>query len=155
GVCAIDPRRRTGAVGRLAGSTMNGRLVSVIVVNYNGRRHLADCLASLERQRLPRQQFEVIVVDNASADGSVAWIAESYPWVKTIALVENVGFARGNNLALRQARGRFIAFLNNDAEAEPGWLSEAVSMLQSSPRLGGVASKIQFYHDPRILNSTG
>ena len=134
---------------------MEQPLVSVIVVNFNGRHYLADCLASLQQQRLPREQFEVIVVDNNSADGSVAWIADNHPSVKLLALEVNAGFARGNNLALRQATGKYIAFLNNDAVAEPAWLQAAAWTLQESPELGGVASKIQFRHDPRILNSTG
>jgi GT2 family glycosyltransferase len=134
---------------------MDQPLVSVIVVNYNGRQYLADCLASLEQQRLTRDQFEVIVVDNASSDGSIDWIKENHPRVKLIQLQENVGFARGNNLALPHARGKFIAFLNNDAVAEPDWLHEAVLELRASPHVGGIASKIRFRHEPRILNSTG
>ncbi|HLW67958.1 MAG TPA: glycosyltransferase family 2 protein, partial [Gemmataceae bacterium] len=130
-------------------------LVSVIIVNYNGRRYLPDCLGSLERQRLPRGEYEVIVVDNDSTDGSVEWVKEAYPAVKVIALKENVGFARGNNLGLRPARGEYIALLNNDAVAEPNWLHEAVATLEVSPKLGGVASKIRFHDDPRVLNSTG
>jgi GT2 family glycosyltransferase len=134
---------------------MNQPLVSVIVVNYNGRKYLADCLASLEQQRLTRDQFEVIVVDNGSTDGSAAWVAANHTWVKLIALKENVGFARGNNLALKQAGAKYIAFLNNDAAADPGWLEESVTTLRASRQLGGVAAKIRFHHDPRILNSTG
>ncbi|HEV3146113.1 MAG TPA: glycosyltransferase family 2 protein [Gemmataceae bacterium] len=134
---------------------MDGPLISVVVVNYNGRTHLADCLASLEQQCFPRDDYEVIVVDNASVDGSVTWIAAQHPWVKTIALSQNIGFARGNNLAVQQARGKFIAFLNNDAVARPNWLREAITALEASPQIGGVASKICFRQNPKILNSTG
>jgi GT2 family glycosyltransferase len=134
---------------------MNDPPVSVIVVNYNGRKYLADCLASIEQQRLPRDKFEVIVVDNGSTDGSVEWIAAQYPAVKTIALKENLGFAGGNNKGLRLARGKYIAFLNNDAFAEPNWLHEAAAALEASPQLGGIASKIRFHNNPRVLNSTG
>ena len=79
-------------------------LVSVLIVNYNGRRHLDDCLAALERQTVPRDRFEVVVVDNASSDDSREVIPVRYPWVRFVPLDRNVGFAEGNNVAHRHAR---------------------------------------------------
>jgi GT2 family glycosyltransferase len=129
--------------------------VSVIVVTYNGRQYLADCLKSLHAQPLAATEAEVIVVDNASIDGTVEDIRQNNPWVKLIALPRNVGFAAGNNAGIAAARGRYIALLNNDAVAQPGWLSAMLTAIEQAPSIGGVASKICFRHDSALINSTG
>ncbi len=108
--------------------------VSVIVVNYNGRRFLADCLASLARQKYPRHRFEVIVVDNASTDDSLTLVRAEFPWVCVIESQKNLGFAGGNNLGIESARGEWIALLNNDAEADPNWITGAISAGESARR---------------------
>ncbi len=130
--------------------------VSVIVVTYNGRRHLADCLNSLQSQQpLAASQVEVIVIDNASSDGTADEIRNKYSWVRLIELPRNVGFAAGNNAGIAAARGRYIALLNNDAVAQPAWLAALIESIEQSPDIGGVASKICFRHDPALINSTG
>src|SRR5438874_2724232 len=99
-------------------------LVSVVVVNWNRRDLLRSCLESLARQQGPG--FEVIVVDNGSNDGStdvVREFAQQVPFlVQLIANKSNFGFCAANNQGIRIASGRYVALLNNDAEAEPGWL---------------------------------
>jgi len=131
-------------------------LVSVIVVTYNGRQHLADCLNSLRTQEpLTASQVEVIVVDNGSTDGTVEFLKQSYHWVHVIALSRNVGFAAGNNAGISVSRGKYIALLNNDATAQPGWLAAMLRAVEASPNIGGVACNIRFRHDPRLINSTG
>src|SRR5258706_13762263 len=102
----------------------DGPRVSVIVVNYNGRHHLAECLRTLARQTLPPHQFEVILVDNGSADGSVEFVRQQFPRVRVLALEKNVGFAAGNNRGLEHAPGRFVALPNNDTAADPRRLPE-------------------------------
>ena len=79
-------------------------IVSIIIVNWNGLVHLPDCLDSLAAQTF--RDFEVILVDNGSDDGSVAFVRDHYPWVKVIPLPENTGFASGNNRGLQDRRGR-------------------------------------------------
>jgi GT2 family glycosyltransferase len=133
----------------------DGPLASVIVVNYNGRHHLAECLCALAKQTLPAHQFEVILVDNGSTDSSVEFVQRHFPRVGVIALEKNVGFAAGNNIGLAHAAGRCIALLNNDTSANPRWLEAMLRTLDEFPDAGGVACKIRFHHDPATLNSAG
>jgi GT2 family glycosyltransferase len=130
-------------------------LISVVVVNFNGRHLLDDCLRSLERQTLPRDYWEAILIDNASDDGSVEQVRRTFPWVQILALSRNVGFAAGNNAGFHMARGQFLALLNNDAEAAPDWLAQMLVAIERSPSIGGVASKIRFRQDPTRINSAG
>lgn len=128
--------------------------VSVLVVNFNGTVHLPACLTALERQSLSRDQFEVIVLDNASADGSVEMIRTRFPWVRLVASDTNTGFAEGNNLAARHARGRRLALLNNDTIPDSFWLEEMMRVADRDPT-AWVVSKLVFAHDPTTINSTG
>jgi GT2 family glycosyltransferase len=130
-------------------------LVSVLVVNYNGRSVLADCLNSLASQSYPRHAREVIVVDNASTDDSVPWLREHYPWVRLFALPKNTGFAEGNNIAYRRAHGEWIALLNSDASVESDWLRKAIALGQSDAAIGGVVGQLVFRDRPHVVNTTG
>lgn len=103
---------------------METPFVSVVVLNYNGREHLGPCLGSLRAQRY--RPFETILVDNASVDGSVAFVRERFPEVRIVESGSNLGFAGGNNLGVEAARGRWIALLNNDARAADDWLEALV-----------------------------
>jgi GT2 family glycosyltransferase len=127
--------------------------VSVVIVNYNGRQHLKDLLDSLARQDCPAD--EMIVVDNASTDGSVEYLQESFPWVHVIALHDNVGFAEGNNIGVAKARGEYIALLNNDTVVDHQWLSELVRTLESDDRIGAVVPKIYKASSYPRLDCTG
>ncbi len=133
----------------------SGVRVSVIVVNFNGLRHLGPCLESLRQQEFPRDEYEVFVVDNASTDGSTDLMRSKYGWVRLLAQPSNLGFAGGCNVGIRAARGEFVALLNNDAIAARDWLQQLVGASHQAPDIGGVASKILFQHDPMILNSAG
>jgi GT2 family glycosyltransferase len=123
---------------------------SIIIVTYNGRHHLADCLPSLATLRA-----ETIVVDNASTDGTAHEIRSNYPWVTLIEMPRNVGFAAGNNAGIAAASGHYIALLNNDAIPQLGWLDAMVEAIEQAPNIGGVAANIRFRHDPTLINSTG
>lgn len=130
--------------------------VSVVIVNWNRRALLAACLTSLTRtQGVP---FEVIVVDNGSKDDSaevVEAFAKTAPFAVTlIRNRENRGFCGANNQGIAAARGEFVALLNNDAEAEPGWLA-ALREVFTEPEVGMAASKILVYEDPRIIDKVG
>ncbi|HEY6837991.1 MAG TPA: glycosyltransferase family 2 protein [Geobacteraceae bacterium] len=127
--------------------------VSVIIVNWNGLEHLGPCLESLERQTF--RDFEVVVVDNGSADGSVAFLRENHPRVRVVELSENRGFATGNNAGFAVAQGEFIVTLNNDTVAEEGWLAELVAAADSAPDVGMVASRICSFTDPDRIDSLG
>lgn len=130
-------------------------LVSIIIVNYNGKRYLDDCLTSLLKQTYPRERWEVILVDNASADGSAAYVRERYSWARVISPAKNLGFAGGNNEGYRHCRGEFIALLNNDTVADPGWLQALVDVMAEDLRIGGATSKILFRDEPDTINSAG
>jgi GT2 family glycosyltransferase len=115
-------------------------VVSVVIVNYNGCHFLDDLFASLAHQTRPAD--EVILVDNASTDGSVAHVSARFPWVRTIALSQNVGFAEGNNVGVGRARGEYIALLNSDTTVDERWLEDLVSALDGDARAGAAVSKI-------------
>lgn len=87
-------------------------ILSVLIVNWNGRKWLKECLDSLQAQTF--RDFEAVLVDNASTDGSVDFVRSSYPWVRLIESPENLGFGRANNLAARSAKGELLFLLNND-----------------------------------------
>ena len=127
--------------------------VSVIVVTWNGRRFLDACLAALQAQE--GVAFETIVVDNASTDGSAQYVAERFPWVRVVRLTENRGFAGGNNAGVREARGRYVALLNNDTAADPGWLRALLRGLDEASGFALVSSRIVYMHDPNVVDSAG
>jgi GT2 family glycosyltransferase len=118
--------------------------VSVIVLGYNEKRFLDGCLASVLDQDYPREQYEVLFVDNGSSDGSLEWVEEHFPEVKAIRLEQNYGFGGGNNRGAEQARGDLVAFLNADTVAHRGWLSGLVQAMDDDPQVkacvaGGLA----------------
>ncbi|MBI5441064.1 MAG: glycosyltransferase family 2 protein [Deltaproteobacteria bacterium] len=127
--------------------------VSVIIPNWNGRTHLPVCLESLEGQTF--RDFEVVLVDNGSADGSTDLVRSRYPWVKLVELPQNAGFAGANNAGLRNAAGEYVVTLNNDTRADPRWLEELVSAAESRPGIGMAASRICNYEAPDVVDSLG
>jgi len=128
--------------------------VSVVVVNLNGRSMLESCLSSLWRQNY--SDFEVIVVDNGSCDGSIDFLGSIRDKrLKVVALPENIGFAAGCNAGIRVAAGQFIATLNNDAEVVPGWLGSLAAALEEEPARGMCASKILSATDHNRIDKVG
>lgn len=128
-------------------------LVSVVVVTWDGRDRLVRCLEALDRQQF--RDFETLVVDNGSSDGSAELVAERWPAARLIVAPNNVGFAMGNNLAFDLAKGELVATLNNDAYAEPEWLGALVVELERAPAAGAVASRIVLASGPERLDSAG
>jgi GT2 family glycosyltransferase len=128
-------------------------LVSLIVLNWNGLAYLPRCLGSLRRQTYRR--FETILVDNGSTDGSASYVRTHFPEVRLIETGRNLGFAEGNNVGIRQARGELIGLLNNDTEAAPTWLEELVRALQRAPeRVAGVCGTVCALEDPGRVTFT-
>jgi len=128
-------------------------LVSVIIVNWNRRDLLRASLLSLRAQTL--REHEVIVVDNGSTDGSPAMVLEEFPEAVLIRNTGNRGFCAGNNQGVRQARGRYVALLNNDAEASPQWLEQLVGGATSAPGVGMCASKILLFEARDVIDKVG
>jgi len=126
---------------------------SVIVLNWNGRILLPACLESLHDQT--QKDFEIILVDNGSVDGSAEFVEHKFPEVRIVRLSENLGFCKGNNIGIRQANGQYIALLNNDTEVDPHWLEELVKALDKHLEVGFCASKMVFQDRPHLLDSAG
>jgi len=129
--------------------------VSVIIPNYNGRRFLDTCLGALLRQTYAEELIEVILVDDASTDDSVAYVRERYPRVKIVELVHNSGLAAGCNAGARAAAGDLLVMLNNDTEPEAGWLAALVDVAEAHPRVGAVASKMLLFDRRDTLHNAG
>lgn len=108
-------------------------LVSVIIVNYNGMALLEKCLSSLSDTQY--NNYEVIVVDNSSSDGSSALVRDKYPHVTLVQLDRNYGFAKPNNIGAKKAKGEYLVFLNNDTEVSPEWLTELVKVAQHDTKI--------------------
>lgn len=125
-------------------------MISVVVLNYNGQRYLDDCLSSLAAQTF--RDFEVIVVDNASTDGSVEHIRANFPWVRQVLNKENLGFAGGTNSGIRAAEGEYILTFNNDARAESRLLEHLQKPMADS-NVGVCAAKMLL--DDGRINSAG
>lgn len=104
-------------------------LISVLILNYNGLHHLADCFQSLESQDY--KDWELVFVDNHSHDGSVEWVRAHYPFAKVVQNPSNLGFAGGNNQGLPHCKGQWIFFLNNDTTLEPDCLQYLAQAIQS------------------------
>lgn len=127
--------------------------VSVVIPTWNGRALLKAALHSLRAQTYT--DFETVVVDNGSSDGTVAMLETERPEVVVVRLAENRGFAAAVNAGVRAARGRYVALMNNDVEAEPAWLEALVRVLDMRPDVGSVASKMVSLGDPRLVDSAG
>lgn len=121
-------------------------MVRIVVLNYQGGDHVVRCIESLGALDWPRDRLQVVVVDNASTDGSADVIAERFPWVDLRRKPTNTGFP-ANNVAMADLDGvDFLALLNNDATVEPGWLAPLVAGLEADPEVAAACPKILFAH---------
>jgi GT2 family glycosyltransferase len=115
--------------------------ISVVIVGWNAKRYLDLCLESLAKAP-PRRSMQVLVVDNASTDGSVEMVEARFPWVTLIKSSENLGFAKGNNVAIRQCQGRYVALVNPDVIVLPGCLDALADFLDENPKVGNVGPRV-------------
>ncbi len=136
-------------------NSQNLPFVSIIVVNYNGQHFLEECFASLENSSYPRDRFEVILVDNASSDGSVHYAGENFPWVRVLELDRNYGFCKPNNDGVKIANGEYVVFLNNDTAVTREWLIELVRGSLSEEQIASCASKMLYYDRRDVINTAG
>lgn len=111
----------------------NDPLVSVIIVNYNGKEHLEKCLESLSKVNY--NKFEIIIVDNNSIDGSIEFLMKNYPSIIIIKLDENKGFAEPNNIAAKIAKGDYLLFLNNDTIVTSNFISEMINVIENDDEI--------------------
>jgi len=121
---------------------MDFPLVSVIVLNYNGRQYLPDLFNSLENTDYPLDKIEIIMGDNASTDDSVVLVKERFPHVKILKFKENQGFCKGNNLCVKESLGQYIVFLNNDTLVTSSWLKNLVNAVLEDKTVVVAGSKL-------------
>ena len=125
--------------------------VSVLVPSWNGRRHLELCLPALVAQDDPGVAWEIVVLDNGSSDGTIAWLAAAYPRIRRIASPVNLGFCAAFDRLIGAAAGEWIALLNNDTRPAPQWLASLVDALARAPRdVAGVAGQIVDWEGERL-----
>lgn len=129
--------------------------VSVIIPTYNGLRFLPACLDALRDQNYPAEQTEIIVVDDASTDGTIPFLRDRYPEVQIVALARNAGLAAGCNMGAARAHGELLVMLNNDTEVEPGWLAALVAAARGNPEAGAIASKMLLFDRRDTLHNAG
>ena len=127
--------------------------VSVVVPNWNGMRFVGMCLDSLAK--LDFEDYEVIVVDNGSADGSREMIEEQYPDVKLLKLPDNMGFAIACNEGIKASNAEYIVLLNNDIEVTPDWLRELYEGMERHPECGMGTTKMMFLDQRDVFYNTG
>lgn len=123
--------------------------LSIVIVSYNTKQLLDDCLFSLMRAKQPSGGCEIIVVDNASSDGSQEMVAARYPAVQLLALDENLGFAAANNRGTAVADGRYILFLNSDTRISREALVEPLNYLENHPETGAISVKLVYPNGER------
>ena len=128
-------------------------LLTVAVLTYDGRHLLEVILPSLARQRF--RDFEVVVVDNGSRDGTAAWLRERWPEAQVISLPENVGVTAALNVCARAGRGQLIGLFNNDLELEPDCLGELVAALREHPSAGWAGCKLMDFQHRELLDGAG
>jgi len=132
---------------------MPSTLVSIVIVSFNSKNDLKECLPSLFGQSY--SEFEVIVVDNNSTDGAADFVEESFPLIRVIKNKENYGFAKGCNIGIGESRGEYVVLLNPDTVVEKEWLRELVRVMEIDERIGACQSRVLLYSRPGIINTEG
>jgi GT2 family glycosyltransferase len=132
---------------------LSHNIVTVVIVNWNGKKHLKGCLESLQKQSY--QDFDTIIVDNGSNDGSVEYIQKNYPSAKLIQLKSNMGYSVGINMGLEQSKNKYLIALNNDTTLEENWLSELLKTAESDESIGSCQPKILSLQNPPVIDSVG
>ncbi len=128
-------------------------LISIIIPNWNGKKFLKVCLDSLKKQTF--RDFETIIVDNGSEDGSIEYLEKNYEWVRIVALPENIGFAGGCNRGMEAAEGAWVLLMNNDTEADPDWLKHVALAIKEKPEYSFFSTKILMFNQRDMLDGTG
>lgn len=135
---------------------MNLPLVSVIIVNWNGKEVLKDCLESLQSLKYP--EWELILVDNGSTDGSDQLVNQFKLKAKRVEIItnnSNVGFAKANNQGFEKSKGKYILFLNNDTKVTPEFLDLMVKKMETEKEIGAMQPKIHILDNPKYLDNAG
>ena len=127
------------------------RKLSVLILTLNGREHLESCLPAVRAQRDPGCEWEVLLLDNGSRDGTAAWVRAQHPWVRLVESATNLGFCAGNNHLAALAEGDALVLLNNDARPEPDWLAAlSDAYAASAPDVAAIAGRIVDWDGGRL-----
>lgn len=129
------------------------KLVSIIVTNNNGKAFLPDCLSSIKSQTY--RNIEIILVDNNSDDDSISYTKKKFPTVKIVRNNENMGYASGNNIGLKHAKGDYILILNNDVKLQPDLVEKLLKAYDEIPNLGAVQPMVKLMREPDRLDCCG
>lgn len=135
---------------------MNEPKVAIIIINWNQKQHTKECLDSLKN--INYQNYEVILVDNASKDNSVAFFKKDYSYANIIENKKNLGFAEGNNVGIREALSHnadYVFILNNDTIVDKEILKELIKSITSDSTIGAVTPKIYNYYQPNVIDAAG
>ena len=127
--------------------------IGVIIPNYNGKKYLTDCLKSLKKQTC--KDFEVILVDNGSEDGSVDLVKRDFPDVRIIALPENTGFANAVNVGIKETSAEYVFLLNNDTICDEGAIEALAAVLDKKPKVFSVQAKMLQIKEPHLVDDAG
>jgi GT2 family glycosyltransferase len=156
GVATEEQSRDNNGVTIQEPSVPRSTVVSVIVLNYNGKKYLEDCVSSVLESLYT--SYELILVDNDSSDGTADYMLREYTHDTRIVLKfssRNLGFAAGNNLGAKIAKGKYLIFLNNDTMVKPTWMTQLVVAMETDVTVGACQSKILYLDDPSRIDSMG
>lgn len=137
----------------MAATSKNRPLVSIITINYNQSDVTIELIKTLKQ--ITYDNFEIIVVDNASPNDNPQKIKETFPDIKLILSEKNLGFAGGNNLGIKQAKGEYMLLLNNDTEVPKNFMEPLVEILEKDEDIGMVSPKIKFHWNPELIQYAG
>lgn len=132
---------------------MKSPLVSVIILNWNGKKWLEKCLPSFSKVKYPN--IEMIVVNNGSSDNSDSYIKKNFPNIKIVKIIKNVGYAKASNIGADNASGKYLLFINNDTSVTPDFLSPLVKDLETDKTIGIVQPQIRSMINTELLDSVG
>ena len=132
--------------------------VSVVVLNWNGKKHAEECLHSLFAQSY--KDYEILFVDNSSSDGSLEFVkekfpAQQYPQLQVLPSGGNWGQGGGDNFGIKRAKGKYVVLMDNDTKADKDFLKEVVKTAETDPKIGIVVGKLMYYYKPGVINSVG
>lgn len=132
---------------------MKKPLVSIIVLNWNGKKWLAKCLPTLVK--IKYKPLEIIVVNNGSTDDSAHFLKTKFPEIKVIEIKKNVGYAGANNIGVKKARGKYVLLMNNDTAATPSFVTPLVDAMEKDDAVGIIQPQIRSMIYPNLLDSVG
>ena len=128
-------------------------LISTVILNWNGKEYLRPCLQSIKEQTYPN--IEIVLVDNASTDGSIEYVKDIFPDLRLIINPKNVGYGAGNNRGIEEAKGRYIFVLNSDTEIEKGCVEALWNCIETDQKIGVATPKILLYDQRDIIDAAG